>query len=296
MKKIFKRITAYLIDLMILVILVSLISNTSLINKQLDKYNKYYNQLIELSTETNKVITDLEEYYKNEELKDEDYQKLIEDNPNYKENVYKYYEDSKLEKEEYENLIKDIKKDYQNKYIKIKYKIEKNSTISNISYLLIIILYFGVFNLITNGQTLGKKLFRLKIVKKDDTKPNIINYLLRSILLYNVIYLIVSLVCVYTLNSKDYYTITSIIYEIQYYIQWIIIFMITIRKDGRGLHDLIGNTKVIALDKEGNIIEDEPVFNIGINLPEIKEQDKKNSTKVNKKKTKVIDAKIKEKE
>lgn len=264
MKKIIKRILAYTLDLLVIVLISSTLSNIKIINKQLDNYNEYYDELIQISTEYNNFMTDLDEYY-TKELSEENYQKIIENNPNYKKYISKYYEDKKLEKDEYEKIKTESKDIYQKKYQKLYYKIEQNSTITYIIYLIIIVLYFGLFNLITNGQTIGKKIFRLKVVKKDGTEAQLINYLIRSILPYNIIYYIIAIIGIHILNQNNYYTISNIIYEIQSCIQWIIIIMIIIRTDGRGIHDLIGNTKVIALDKEGNIIKDEPIFEIKLN-------------------------------
>ena len=130
------------------------------------------------------------------------------------------------------------------------YKIAKNSSISSAIYIIVTILYFGIFNLVTDGQTLGKKIFKLKIVSSvsDDSKPNIVSYLIRSVLLYNTIYYLVSLIGIYTLNKENYYLVTNIVYQIQYYIQIIIICMVMLRTDGRGLHDILAKTKVISIN------------------------------------------------
>ena len=55
--------------------------------------------------------------------------------------------------------------------------------------------YFIAFNKYTNGQTLGKKVMRLKIVnsKDIDAKVPIWSYLVRAIILYQPIYYLVKL-------------------------------------------------------------------------------------------------------
>lgn len=287
MKKILKRVAAYVIDFMVLMIVASLISNITFINPQVKNYNKYYNELTEVTKEYSSFTKDLKEYYDNG-LEQSNYEKLIDDHESYEKTVYSYYEDGILEKEEYDDLLKEVEKDYQEQYKELYYKIEKNSTISYITYIVFTILYFGLFNLITDGQTLGKKIFRLKIVKRDGTKSNIINYLLRSILLYNTIYYLIAVISVYLLNQDSYYTLTSIVYQIQYYIQLIIMLMIVMRTDGVGLHDLLGNTKVIALDKDGKIIEEEQIIKKDYKIIE--------KNKKSKKKSKVIEAKTSEEE
>lgn len=248
MKTILNRVFAYAVDLLILLLLSSILTNISFLNPQLKSYNKYYGQLSDYAKEYNSFISDLEKYYKDGELSEKNYTKLIENHKKYEENLSKYYEDSKLSKKEYKKLEGEVEKDYQKKYEDLAYKIAKNSSISSAIYIIVTILYFGIFNLVTDGQTLGKKIFKLKIVSSDDGKPNIVSYIIRSVLLYNTIYYLVSLIGIYTLNKENYYLVTNIVYQIQYYIQIIIICMVMLRTDGRGLHDILAKTKVILIN------------------------------------------------
>ena len=248
MKTILNRVFAYAVDLLILLLVSSILTNISFLNPQLKNYNKYYGQLSDYAKEYNSFISDLEKYYKDGELSEKNYTKLIENHKKYEENLSKYYEDSKLSKKEYKKLEGEVEKEYQKKYEDLAYKIAKNSSISSAIYIIVTILYFGIFNLVTDGQTLGKKIFKLKIVSSDDGKPNIVSYLIRSVLLYNTIYYLVSLIGIYTLNKENYYLVTNIVYQIQYYIQIIIICMVMLRTDGRGLHDILAKTKVISIN------------------------------------------------
>lgn len=283
MKTILNRVFAYAVDLLILLLVSSILTNISFLNPQLKNYNKYYGQLSDYAKEYNSFISDLEKYYKDGELSEENYTKLIENHKKYEENLSKYYEDSKLSKKEYKKLESEAELDYQKKYEDLAYKIAKNSSISSAIYIIVTILYFGIFNLITDGQTLGKKLFKLKIVSSvsDDSKPNIVSYLIRSVLLYNTIYYLVSLIGIYTLNKENYYLVTNIVYQIQYYIQIIIICMVMLRTDGRGLHDILAKTKVISI----NDIQD--------GISEEKKTTEPKKAKSRKKKT-VIEAEVEE--
>ncbi len=283
MKTILNRVFAYAVDLLILLLVSSILTNISFLNPQLKNYNKYYGQLSDYAKEYNSFISDLEKYYKDGELSEENYTKLIENHKKYEENLSKYYEDSKLSKKEYKKLESEAELDYQKEYEDLSYKIAKNSSISSAIYIIVTILYFGIFNLITDGQTLGKKLFKLKIVSSgsDDSKPNIVSYLIRSVLLYNTIYYLVSLIGIYTLNKENYYLVTNIVYQIQYYIQIIIICMVMLRADSRGLHDILAKTKVISI----NDIKD--------GISEEKKTTEPKKAKSRKKKT-VIEAEVEE--
>lgn len=283
MKTILNRVFAYAVDLLILLLVSSILTNISFLNPQLKNYNKYYGQLSDYAKEYNSFISDLEKYYKDGELSEENYTKLIENHKKYEESLSKYYEDSKLSKKEYKKLESETELDYQKKYEDLAYKIAKNSSISSAIYIIVTILYFGIFNLVTDGQTLGKKLFKLKIVSSvsDDSKPNIVSYLIRSVLLYNTIYYLVSLIGIYTLNKENYYLVTNIVYQIQYYIQIIIICMVMLRADGRGPHDILAKTKVISINDN----KDE--------ISEVKKTTEPKKAKSRKKKT-VIEAEVEE--
>ena len=142
-------------------------------------------------------------------------------------------------------------------YKKLYSKVEKNSICYFIIYLITTIFYFVFFNYYTNGETLGKKIFHLKIVNNKDNnkKISILSYIIRAIFLYQPIYYIIKLICVMTLNGNDYYNVTSIVYDIQYYLQFIIILTVMIKMDGRGLHDLLAGTRVASYNRKGEEID-----------------------------------------
>ena len=53
---------------------------------------------------------------------------------------------------------------------KARYTIDKESIITNIIQLVVIIGYFGTFAYYNHGQTFGKKLLKIKIVSSDDSE------------------------------------------------------------------------------------------------------------------------------
>ena len=176
---------------------------------------------------------------------------------NYKVFIEEFYQDKEISKKEYNTIHKNIDKYYQENYQKVYYQVEKNSLVYFIVYLITTMAYFIGFNYLTGGQTLGKKLLRLKIVnnKDENKKVAIWSYFVRYLILYQPIYYLVKLVGVLSLGSGDYYQVTSIVYEIQYYLEFIIILTIMMRADGRGLHDLLAQTRVVAYNKEGEEID-----------------------------------------
>ena len=179
--------------------------------------------------------------------------------------------------EDYQN--KKIEEDaYKKQVIDLNYQMSKELVISNSITVGALIIYFGIVQYFLDGETLGKKVFKLKVVSNKDKKLNIGNYLLRMVILKNVLFRILLIVGVYFLNKKVYYTYSSTISFIESIMETIIIVMIILRKDNRGLHDLIAGTKVISL-KESEVIEDSPKEIIEDVVVKEPKDNKKNSLK-----------------
>lgn len=135
--------------------------------------------------------------------------------------------------------------EYKEAFIPIAYVLYK----SQWSYVLIstlcFVIYYGYVQYKSGGQTIGKKIFKLKTVSAVNTKLSLQNYVVRTIVLYNILIPILELVVVYTCNVDNYYSIYQNVNLVGYIIMYITVFMIFVRKDGRGLHDILGNTMVL---------------------------------------------------
>lgn len=110
----------------------------------------------------------------------------------------------------------------------------------------VLIIYFGVIPFLWNGQTLGKKIFHIKVINviKDSLDAN--TFMLRSILVSNFIPNFLSVLCI-KFCTMDHWEVYS---EIISFIQSILIFFMLgialFRDDGRGLHDIICHTAVVS--------------------------------------------------
>lgn len=257
MFRLFKRFLAYFIDMMVVLIIVQTITNIPFINKNLDKYNEVYNDYLETTNEYTSFRLDLVKKYEDKKLDEDEYEDLVKDNETYKSLVDKYYKDDKLISKNYDKLLKELDKDYNKNYKKIYYKLDKYSICYNISYLVVSLLYFVGFNMLTKGATLGKKLFRLRIVNNKDSneKVSVLSYLLRALMLYQPIYYLARLVCISFMSSGNYYDVVNVIYSIHSYLEFAILTFMIVRLDGRGLHDLLSGTRVALFDRQGNEIE-----------------------------------------
>ena len=85
--------------------------------------------------------------------------------------------------------------EYKNENYKLIYKLQKENITVNIVTITLYIGYFVVFATLNKGQTLGKKLLKIRVVNKNNDKPSIWNMLVRSLFIYNIIiYLILYII------------------------------------------------------------------------------------------------------
>lgn len=131
------------------------------------------------------------------------------------------------------------------------YNVTKYSISSNIVIIVGIFLYFGVFQKYNHGQTLGKKIMKLKVISNDDKDVNIWKYLLRVLPMYFVfigsaVALLINTILIFILDSSNYMMVSSIVMYVLLGLGIIDVVMLLIRKDKRGLHDIVANTKVLV--------------------------------------------------
>ena len=98
--------------------------------------------------------------------------------------------------------------------------------------------------------SLGKKLQKIRVVPQKDKDLNPHLFMLRSIILTNLIPQIASIWAILTLKEKQWILASEIISNISLTITLTLIIFLIFRNDERSLHDLIYKTKVIEANKE----------------------------------------------
>lgn len=250
MKIVLKRIGAYLIDIILVSVVATMLSSNSYINKDYKKYQETYNEYTKKYEGYIEYYTKLENYYEDEKLSEKEYNKLLEFDGEYTEDLINYYEDKKINKDEYNKIIENLDSNYSDVEINYSYKLLKYSIISTIINLMCILLYFVVIQFYFNGQTLGKKIMKLRVISNNDKKLSIVNFLIRSLIVNEVFINILNIIFLVILSKNNYLAYNQIIYVITYILEMTIIFMILFDKNNRGVHDYISNTKVIEDKKE----------------------------------------------
>lgn len=140
--------------------------------------------------------------------------------------------------------------EYFEGYKELIYKQQKSNVLENTVNVILTLGYFVVFQYMNKGQTIGKKLLKIKVVDKDTEKPTtVLKGLLRSIFTLSIVSATLNILFIFIFNKDSYiigYLITTMI---ELLFVFITIIFIVYRKDRRGLHDIMANTKVIREGK-----------------------------------------------
>ena len=138
------------------------------------------------------------------------------------------------------------KEQYTEQFDDLNYQVTKEGvgiTIVNCSVALV---YYVILCYFCHGITLGKYIMKLQIVSAKDKELNMGNYLLRGLLVNLILSNIASIICVYAFNKETFIAVYPKISTcFTFFILASLLFMMY-RNDGRGLHDLIANTKIIS--------------------------------------------------
>lgn len=150
------------------------------------------------------------------------------------------------------------------------YDLNKYGTISTVVNISLTLIYFVIIQDKLKGQTLGKKLMKLQVVSNSDKKINMLNYLIRAIILCSIIFNIVNIILVHLLNYNSYYNSYMVLSIVQEFVSVVICLMVVLRSDGRGVHDMLSGTKVIDLNPV--VKEEEPTEEVKPVKSSIKEK------------------------
>ena len=130
----------------------------------------------------------------------------------------------------------------------ITYELEKASIPSNTVYIVIYIGYFIIFQFLNNGQTLGKKLMKIKVVNNEEEKPNLTQIIIRTLFIDQILLNLIIIIIVSFLSKKLFFNCYYIIVGVQYLFMMVTSIMILYRKDKLALQDIMSKTMVV---KEG---------------------------------------------
>lgn len=133
---------------------------------------------------------------------------------------------------------------YFNQYAGIVHSLDKELFLSNLFNFMLMIGYFVILPFYYNGQTLGKKILKIKVVK-DSGELTINDLLIRNIITNGLLFSLIGFAIIFIAGDITYFTIISILGIVEFLLVIISVFMVLYRHDKKGLHDLLCKTSVI---------------------------------------------------
>lgn len=258
MKKILFRVCSYVLDLLLVSLIIlglSMISFINPINKKLEGQYEVYNRRV---NEIQQLSKNLDNYLEDSMISSSEYDDIVNLYPSFVYVFDKYELNEDLKNKDIEKMKDEIDKKSSNLVNETGIYINKLKTPQIIISLVVYVLYFGVLQYFMNGQTVFKRIFRLKVVnnKNKSIKIPLWNYLVRALLVSEIILSLIDSLFVFILGSNSYVVASYWIDNFKYLYEMAFLVAMVIRDDQRSIHDLLLNTRVVRYDKDNNEIID----------------------------------------
>lgn len=127
----------------------------------------------------------------------------------------------------------------------ISYQLSQKQGVVSLVTLFLAVLYFIVYQYYNNGQTIGKKLMKIKVVSSTDKEITMNSFIFRSLIVNSILVDMISFAIVIFGNETEYFYGVAICGIIKYTLLLICGFMVMWSKSGLGLHDRIAHTTVV---------------------------------------------------
>lgn len=156
---------------------------------------------------------------------------------------------TKLENQTIE-LVEDLRdqeiqaEEYISRYVSLYYKMARTRGIETLATIFLSVCYFVVYQVHFGGQTLGKKLMKIRVVSEDG-ELSYNQMIFRSFVANSILLNILTFIFMMMGENQKYFYMVSIFEIIQITITLISVFMIMNRKNGLAIHDRIAHTKVL---------------------------------------------------
>ena len=264
MKKYIFRILAFIIDLLFVNLIILGLTNISFINPGIKKVHDETTLYFEVAREYKDLSGKIDTILSDNTIDLNESIALKSDYPYFKD-LYKDIPVNREISNETKNDLKDkIKLYYDQSYATYNYNVNRSNLIINIIGVLLTIAYFGILEWYLKGQTLGKKIFRLRTIDNDKPKKEIPvwKYIIKALMISEVSFSILSIIFVLichpgfdgTLNAMWYAKASNFIYDFQYAWNIFLLLIIIFRKDERSIHDIVLNIRVALYDKKNKEI------------------------------------------
>lgn len=288
MKKLFSRVLAFGIDIAICTLIIVGLSNIHLLNPNKTKIDEQYNGFSTVNVKYEAFSKYLEDVIKDAKLEEKELNKINKEFTSYADIFKDINFNKQISNKEKDKLRNDAKEKYIEVSNEYGYKINKLNVYQTVISIVVYILYFGLLQWLLKGQTLGKKLFKLRVLNDNDQKVPLWKFIVRTILITELLIIGLDLILVFVLNKNSYLVANYHIANFKYLYEMAFLVCMIIRDDQKSLHDLLLRTRVARFDKEGNEIKE--VLFISDETEVIEEKKEKKTTKKVKKQKEVVEA------
>lgn len=136
---------------------------------------------------------------------------------------------------------------FLSRFADIVHDIDQQQVIFGVINAVFILIYFTILPYLWKGQTLGKNLMKIQIVRKDQNHLTMNDLLYRNLIIHGLAYLLGSLLFVYIFPSYGYLFMILVLGIVQLGLAIISAFMVLYREDKQALHDILSKTNVVDL-------------------------------------------------
>ena len=138
--------------------------------------------------------------------------------------------------------------EYTNESISVSYEMARKQGILSLITIFLNILYFVVFQIKNDGQTIGKKLLKIKVSSNDGNQLTMNQMIFRSLIINSILIDMVNFCVLLFTNQMAYFYGVVILSMIQFTIIAASGFMVMFSEKRQGIHDLIAHTDVVKCD------------------------------------------------
>lgn len=187
------------------------------------------------------VATPINPYYDDELKLQEEMQEITEE---YSQKMLAVPEDSEKESDSKELLAeyREVTKPYS-------HELAKKSVFDVAITTTLMLLYYVVFAHFFDGQTVGKRIMKLRIETPDGNRVKWTGLLIRTVLLYTIPYSLLTTLLSYILNTNTFNVAYNVLYWLNFAFEIALIISIFTKEDHRGIHDMLAGTKVEKVEE-----------------------------------------------
>lgn len=131
----------------------------------------------------------------------------------------------------------------------ILFRLARKQGLISLITIILNVLYFIVYQFYNNGQTVGKKILGIKVISNDSSELTFDNYIYRSFIINSILIDMLVFILLIFASQDLYISGAGLLGIINFILIFICGFMIIFNKEKRGLHDLVGNTRVVVCRK-----------------------------------------------